>query len=144
VYAPESEWPKPTALGLQMRHLLSARTHTSPAYAGVGDLATARSRIVTEGTRIAVRPYRWHGRLWAWIEVETSAIESETEERALALAVPSYRSRTAGTRIATLVDLGPQDRPGTVLLRGVPHPKLSRPEMLVEILVAVSIRHVPS
>jgi len=143
VFAPRREWPRPTALGLQARHALSARVHTSPAYGNEADLAKGRTRTVTEGLRITIRPFSWDGRLRLQVEVETSALENETEERALALAVPSYRTRAGGSRVAGTLDLGPPLRPKTALLRGIPHPTASRPERLTEIVVALSVRNVP-
>jgi hypothetical protein len=65
------------------------------------------------------------------------------EERALTLAVPSYRTRVTGTHVAGTIDLGNPDRPGTALICRIPHPTLSRPDRLTEIVVAISVRRVP-
>ncbi|MHC4133786.1 MAG: hypothetical protein ACYS0K_02255 [Planctomycetota bacterium] len=144
VFAPRWEWPKPTALGLQARHLLSARTRTSPAYANEDDLATARTRKISEGLRVTVRPFTWRGNtLRVHVDIETAALESEVEERALALAVPSYRTRVAGTRVTGTIDLGTPARPKTALVCRIPHPTASRPERLTEIVIALSVRRVP-
>ena len=143
VFAPRGEWPKPTALGLQARHAMSARVHTAPVYAAEQDLATGRARTVAEGLRVSVRPYRMGGRLLCEVEIQTAGLEGREEERALSLAVPSYRTTVSGTRVAGIVDLGAEARPGTVLFRGIPHPTASRPERLVEIVVALWVRHIP-
>jgi len=144
VFAPPWEWPKPTALGLQARHLLSARTRTSPAYANEDDLATAQTRKIAEGLRITVRPFTWRGNtLRVHVDIETAALESEVEERALALAVPSYRTTVAGTRVAGTIDVGNPARPQTALICRIPHPTASRPERLTEIIIALSVRRVP-
>lgn len=144
VFAPRWEWPKPTVLGLQARHLLSTRTRTSPAYANEDDLATAQTRRITEGLRVTVRPFTWQGNtLRVRVEVETAALESEIEERALALAVPSYRTRVAGLRVAGTIDVGNPARSKTALICRIPHPTASRPERLTEIVIALSVHRVP-
>ena len=144
VFAPRWEWPKPTALGLQARHLLSTRTRTSPSYANEDDLATAQTRTITEGLRITVRPFTWRGNtLRVHVDIETAVLESEIEERALALAVPSYRTRVAGVRVAGTIDVGNPARSRTALICRIPHPTASRPEKLTEIVIALSVRRMP-
>ncbi len=144
VFAPHWEWPKPTALGLQARHLLSARSRTSPAYASDDNLATAQTRMITEGLRVTVRPFTWRGNtLRLHVDIETAALESEVEERALALAVPSYRTKVTGTRVTGTIDVGNPARPQTALVCRIPHPTASRPGRLTEIVIALSVRRVP-
>jgi tetratricopeptide (TPR) repeat protein len=144
VFAPRWEWPKPAALGLQARHLLSTRTRTSPAYASDDNLATAQTRKISEGLRVTVRPFTWRGNtLRVHVDIETAALESEVEERALALAVPSYRTKVAGTRVTGIIDVGNPARPRTALVCRIPHPTASRPGRLTEIIIALSVRRVP-
>ncbi|MHC5051533.1 MAG: tetratricopeptide repeat protein [Planctomycetota bacterium] len=144
VFAPRWEWPKPAALGLQARHLLSTRTRTSPAYARDDNLATAHTRKISEGLRVTVRPFTWRGNtLRIHVDIETAALESEVEERALALAVPSYRTKVAGTRVTGTIDVGNPARPQTALVCRIPHPTASRPGRLTEIVIALSVRRVP-
>jgi tetratricopeptide (TPR) repeat protein len=143
VFAPRWEWPKPTALGLQARHVLSSRTRTSPAYETEDDLATAETRTITEGLRMTVRPYSWRGdTLRVEVDIETAALESEVEERALTLAVPSYRTRVTGTQVTGMIDLGSAARPKTALIRRIPHPTASRPERLTEIVITLAVRRI--
>jgi tetratricopeptide (TPR) repeat protein len=143
-FAPAGEWPKPTALGLQARHLLSSRTRTSPVYASEEDLATGETRTVTEGLRVTVRPYTWRGNtLRVELDMETCALEEEEEERALAIAIPSHRTRFSGSAVRGTVDLGHPDAPKTALLCRIPHPTESRPDRLVELVVAITVRRVP-
>jgi hypothetical protein len=144
VFAPRWEWPKPAALGLQARHLLSTRTRTSPDYARDDNLATAHTRKISEGLRVTVRPFTWRGNtLRIHVDIETAALESEVEERALALAVPSYRTKVAGTRVTGTIDVGNPARPQTALVCRIPHPTASRPGRLTEIVIALSVRRVP-
>lgn len=144
VFAPAGDWPKPTAKGLQARHVLSSRSRTSPAYAAEEDLATGETRTVTEGLRLTVRPYTWRGNtLRVDLDLETCAIESVEEERALASAVPSHRTRFSGSRVRGTLDLGNPDAPRTALLCRIPHPTESRPDRLVELVVALTIRRLP-
>jgi len=141
VFAPRGEWPKPTALGLQARHLLSSRTRTSPAYSSEEDLATGETRTVTEGLRITVRPYTWRGNtLRVELDIETCALEAAQEEKALSLAIPSHRTRFSGTRVQGTIDLGHPDAPLTALVCRIPHPTASRADRLVEIVVTLSVR----
>jgi hypothetical protein len=144
IFAPLGEWPKPTALGLQARHLLSARSRTSPVYASEEDLATGDTRTVSEGIRLSVRPYAWRGNtLRVEIDIETCALEEQTEERALAGAIPSHRTRFSGTRVRGTIDLGHPDTPKTALFCRIPHPTESRPDHVVELVVAIRVRRVP-
>ncbi len=140
VFAPEAPWPAVTMLGLQAGHALHARTRTSPTYDTDDDLASGAPRTVTEGICVTVRPYVWGNRLWAWIEVEVAGLQSEVEELTLTRAVPSYRTKVAGTSAKDLVDLGEARRPKTAIICRIPHPTASKPGMLMEIVIAVSIR----
>jgi tetratricopeptide (TPR) repeat protein len=144
VFAPAGEWPKPTALGLQARHVLSSQARTSPAYSSEEDLATGETRTITEGLRVTVRPYTSReNTLRAEIDIETCALDSDEEERALALAIPSHRTHFSGTRVRGTIDLGNPDAPRSAVLCRIPHPTESRPEHLVEIVVALTVRRVP-
>jgi hypothetical protein len=143
-FAPHGEWPKPTALGLQARHVLSSRTRTSPVYGSEEDLATGETRTVTEGLRVTVRPYTSRGNtLRVEVDAETCAIESDEEERALAIAIPSHRTRFSGSRVRGTVDLGNPDAPRSAVLCRIPHPTESRPDRLVELVIAITVRRVP-
>jgi hypothetical protein len=143
-FAPAGDWPKPAAKGLQARHVLSSRARTSPAYGSEEDLATGETRTVTEGLRLTVRPYTWRGNtLRVEIDLETCALESDEEERALAIAIPSHRTRFSGSRVRGTLDLGNPDAPRTAFLCRIPHPTESRPERLVELVVALTVRRVP-
>jgi hypothetical protein len=144
VFAPGGEWPKPTALGLQARHLLSSRGRTSPVYATEEDLATGETRTVSEGLRISVRPYTWRGNtLRVELDLETCALEEQQEERALAGAIPSHRTRFSGSRVRGTIDLGHPGAPKTAIFCRIPHPTESRPDHLVELVVALTVRRVP-
>jgi hypothetical protein len=143
-FAPQGEWPKPTALGLQARHVLSSRTRTSPAYVSEEDLATGETRTVTEGLRVTVRPYTSRGNtLRIEVDAETCALESDEEERALAIAIPSHRTRFSGNRVCGSLDLGNPDSPLSAVLCRIPHPTESRPDRLVELVIAITVRRVP-
>lgn len=143
-FAPAGEWPKPTAKGFQARHLLSSKARTSPAYESEEDLATGETRTVTEGLRVTVRPYTSRGNtLRAEVDIETCALENDEEERALALAIPSRRTHFSGSRVRGTIDLGHPDAPRTALLCRIPHPTESRPDRLIELVVALTVRRVP-
>jgi tetratricopeptide (TPR) repeat protein len=143
-FAPEGEWPKPTAKGLQARHVFSSRARTSPAYASEEDLATGETRTVTEGLRVTVRPYTSRGNtLRVELDIETCALEADEEERALALAIPSHRTRFSGSRVRGTLDLGNPDAPRSALLCRIPHPTESRPDRLVELVIALTVKRVP-
>jgi hypothetical protein len=143
-FAPDGEWPKPTALGFQARHLLSSRARTSPSYQSEEDLATGETRTVTEGLRVTLRPYTSRGNvLRVEVDLETCALETDEEERALAIAIPSHRTRFSGNRVKGTIELGHPDAPRTALLCRIPHPTESRPERLVELVVAFTVRRVP-
>lgn len=142
VFAP-ALWAKVTCRGLQARHGLSTRTRTSPAYRSEAELAKGATRTVTEGTRITVRPYAWEGRLWLDVDIQTGALESEVEEMALDMPVPSHRTRLGGTHIVGTIDLGDWKRPQTAILTNIPHPTASRPDKVTEIAISLSVRPVP-
>ncbi len=144
VFAPADEWPRPTAKGLQARHVLSSRARTSPAYRSEEDLATGETRTVTEGLRLTVRPHTSRDNtLRAEVDLETCALESDEEERALAIAIPAHRTRFSGSRVRGTLDLGNPDAPRTAFLCRIPHPTESRPDRLVELVVALTVRRVP-
>jgi len=129
---------------LQARHVLSSRTRTSPAYGSEEDLATGETRTINEGVRVTVRPYTSRGNtLRVGLDIETCAIESDEEERALALAIPSRRTRFSGTRVRGTIDLGNPDAPSCAILCRIPHPTESRPDRLVELVIALSVKRVP-
>jgi hypothetical protein len=93
--------------------------------------------------RLTVRPYTWRGNtLRVEIGLETCALESDEEERALAIAAPSHRTRFSGNRVRCTLDLGNPDAPKTALLCRIPHPE-SRPDRLVELVVALTVRRLP-
>jgi len=143
VFAPREDWSEPTVLGLQCRHLLSARSRTSPAYTAEEELASGETRTITEGLRITVRPYTWRGnRLNVEVEIETTALDADDEERALPQAVPSRRTRFSGTIARGSLDLGYPTAPRTAIICRIPHPTLSRPERLTEIVIALSVRRI--
>jgi tetratricopeptide (TPR) repeat protein len=143
-FAPQDDWPKPTALGLQARHVLSSRTRTSPVYGSEEDLATGETRTVTEGLRVTVRPYTSRGNtLRVEVDAETCALESDEEERALAIAIPSHRTRFSGSRVRGTLDLGNPDSPRGAVLCRIPHPTESQPDRLVELVIAITVRRVP-
>ncbi|MFI5403447.1 MAG: hypothetical protein ACHQ1G_10950, partial [Planctomycetota bacterium] len=144
VFAPAGAWPKPTAKGLQARHVLSSRARTSPAYGSEEDLATGETRTVTEGVRVTVRPFTSReNTLRAEVDIETCALEEDEEERALAIAIPSHRTRFSGSRVRGTLDLGNPEAPRTAFLCRIPHPTESRPDRLVELVVALTVRRVP-
>ncbi len=144
VFAPAGEWARPTAKGLQARHVLSSRARTSPAYRSEEDLATGETRTVTEGLRVTVRPYTARDNtLRAEVALETCALESDEEERALAIAIPAHRTLFSGSRVRGALDLGNPDAPRTAFLCRIPHPTESRPDRLVELVVALTVRRVP-
>jgi hypothetical protein len=142
VFAP-ANWAKITCRGLQARHGLSTRTRTSPAYASEDELAKAATRTVTEGTRVTVRPYAWAGRLWVEVDIQTGSLESEVEEMALDMPVPSHRTHLGGTHVVGTIDLGDWKQPKTAIITGIPHPTASRADKLTEIAVSLSVRPVP-
>jgi len=144
VFAPAGEWPKPTALGLQARHVLSSRSRTSPVYGSEEDLATGETRTVTEGLRITLRPYTSRGNtLRVEVDAETCALDSDEEERALAQAIPSHRTHFSGNRVRGTLDLGNPTAPRSAVLCRIPHPTESRPDRLVELVIAITVRRVP-
>jgi len=143
VFAPDTAWAKLTARGLQARYALSARSRTVPAFESPDDLATGETRTVTEGLRITVRPYAWDGVLHLVLAIETSKLASEVEERALSLAVPSYRTQVTGSSVRGTVDLGPPGKPQTVLISRIPDPDAARRERLGEIVVALTVQPLP-
>ncbi|HEX5137323.1 MAG TPA: hypothetical protein VFY93_10140 [Planctomycetota bacterium] len=144
VFAPADEWPKPTALGLQARHVLSSRSRTSPAYGSEEDLATGETRTITEGLRVTLRPYTSRGNtLRVEVDAETCALDSDEEERALAQAIPSHRTHFSGSRVRGTLDLGNPDAPRGAVLCRIPHPTESRPDRLVELVIAITVRRVP-
>jgi len=142
VFAP-SDLPAITALGLQARHARSTRERTSPAWSDERELATGDTRVVTEGLRVTVRPFRWRGILYAQVGIETAALDSEVEEWALPGAVPIYRTRVSGTSASGMVDFGAVSHPRTALVCRIPHPTASQPGRLTEIAIALSIRAAP-
>lgn len=143
-FAPTDDWPKPTALGLQARHVLSSRARTSPVYGSEEDLATGETRTVTEGLRVTLRPYTSRGNtLRVEVDAETCALEADEEERALAIAIPSHRTRFSGSRVRGILDLGNPDSPRSAVLCRIPHPTESRPDRLVEMVIAITVRRVP-
>jgi hypothetical protein len=138
IFAPEEEMAGFAVLGLQARHALSGRMRSSPSYSGEEDLATARTRRVTEGLRVTVRPYSQGGRIYASVEVETAALESEVEEPAAPAL--SYVVQTRGMRVGGVIEMGASDRPSTAVIARIPHPTETGLERLTEIVVAVTIR----
>ncbi|MCZ6785699.1 MAG: tetratricopeptide repeat protein [Planctomycetota bacterium] len=138
VFAPEEEMAGFAVLGLQARHALSGRIRSSPSYSVEEDLATARTRKVTEGLRVTVRPYSRGGRIYAFIEIETAALESEVEEPAAPAL--SYAVQTRGVRVGGIIEMGASDRPSTAVIARIPHPTETALERLTEIVVAVTIR----
>ncbi|MHC4340504.1 MAG: hypothetical protein ACYSX0_09875 [Planctomycetota bacterium] len=144
ICGPRLKWPAMPVLGLQARHVLHVRTRTSPAYGSDEELATGETRTVVEGLRVTVRPYTMGGnRLKAWVEVETAALQGQVEELVLGQAIPSYQTTVEGERAAGVIDLGNPTRPQTALICSIPHPTASTPEMLTELVVAVSVRILP-
>ncbi|MGH7162031.1 MAG: hypothetical protein ACREID_01000, partial [Planctomycetota bacterium] len=140
VFAPGADLSAFAALGLQARHAISARTRSFPVYGSDADLATGATRLVTEGLSVVVRPFTWRGRIWAEVEIETQALENVVEESALTRAVPSYRTKAGGARVAGRVELGDAGGARTALFGRIPHPTASTPARLVEIVVTVTVR----
>lgn len=136
VFAPEEEMCAFGVLGLQSRHALSAAARTAPTGA---NLASEPARVVTEGIRVAARPFSWRGALWAEIEIETVALLGAEEERSLEGPVPSWRVSTESSRLAGRIALGEGNSPRTLVVRGLPHPRLSSPGNPVELLVAITV-----
>lgn len=141
LFAPEGELAAFGALGLQERHALSSRARTLPAAEG---LATEPSQLVTEGIRVAVRPYAWRGRIRCEIVIEACAATETAEERSLEQPVPALRTATEGFRLAGGVDLGAAPGVRTVFIRGLGHPRSSAPDRPVELVAAVSISAPPA
>jgi len=122
----------------------ASRARTSPAYGSEEDLATGETRTVNEGLRVTVRPYTSRtNTLRVELDIETCALESDEEERALALAIPSRRTRFSGSRVRGTLDLGNPDAPRCAVLCRIPHPTESRPGRLVELVIALSVKRVP-
>ncbi|MHC4953110.1 MAG: hypothetical protein ACYTGZ_04415 [Planctomycetota bacterium] len=137
-FAPRARW---AVLGLQARHLRSTRSRTAPGLHSEEALARRATDTVTEGVRITVRPYLLHGQqIRANVSVETAGILELREERAAGSALPSYRPVVEGTRASGTVDFGTRTAPRTALVCRIPHPTASRPEQLLEVVIAMNIR----
>lgn len=143
IFAPADAWPAVTVRGLQAKYAMTSRRRTSPVYENADDIASAETRMIEEGTRVSVRPYAWGNRVRLAIDVELAGLQSEVEERALAQAVPSYRTELGGTRVTGEIELGDANKTATLVLCRIPHPTASSTEALKEIVIAVSVRALP-
>lgn len=141
VFAPAGEVAAFGALGMQARHALSTRTRTFAAAPAEGaDLATAAAQGITEGVRVSVRPFRRGGSLRAEVEVETAAIESQSEERSSPGGLPAYRTRVGGSLAAGEIDLGAPGEARTAVIARLPHPTASAPDHPTELLILLDVR----
>jgi len=140
LFAPDSELSAFGALGHQARHVRSTRASSFTSYASETDLATGAARVVTEGIRITVRPIPSAQGLRAYVEVETSALESAVEELVVAREIPSHRMAVGGTRVGGEVDFGATGEERCAILARIPHPTTSTPEQLTEIVFFLTVR----
>jgi hypothetical protein len=141
VFAPAGEVAAFGALGLQARHALSTRARTFAAAPADGaDLATAVAKGITEGIRVSVRPFRRGGSLRAEVEVETAAIESQSEERSTPGGLPAYRTRVGGSLASGEIDLGAPEEARTAVIARLPHPTASTPDHPTELLILLDLR----
>ncbi|MHC4938238.1 MAG: tetratricopeptide repeat protein [Planctomycetota bacterium] len=137
LFAPKGRW---AVLGLQARHLRATRTRTAPAIATEQDLAQRATETVTEGLVISVRPFLDGGRdIWADVTIETAGLEELREERALGGTVPAFRPRINGIRARKKIYFGTRTKPKIALICRVPHPIVSRPEALTEMVISVRV-----
>jgi tetratricopeptide (TPR) repeat protein len=137
LFAPKGRW---AVLGLQSRHLRATRTRTAPAFATEKDLARQATATVTEGLVISVRPFLDGGKdVRADVTIETAGLEELREERALGGSVPAFRARINGIRARGTMDFGTRTQPKTALICRIPHPTISRPEALTEMVISVRV-----
>jgi len=137
-FAPRARWG---VLGLQARHLRSTRTRTSPAARNEEALARDAAETVTEGIRITVRPYLVGGRyIRAEVSLATAGLLQSRVEGARGNEPGPYQEIVAGVRAAGTIDFGTRTAPRTAVLCRIPHPTGSRPEQLLEIVLALNIR----
>jgi len=140
VFAPRGRW---AVLGLQARHLRATRTRTVPAVATEDDLARRATQTVTEGLVVTVRPFLDAGRnVRADVSIETAGLEELREERALGGDVPAFRARVHGIDARGTLDFGTRTKTQTALVCRVPHPTMSRPESLTEMVISIRVTRV--
>jgi len=137
-FAPRARWG---VLGLQARHLRSTRTRTSPAPRNEDALARHAAETVTEGIRITVRPYLIGGRnIRAEVSIATAGLLQAETGATRGNEPPAYQPVVAGIRVEGTIDFGTRTAPRTAVVCRIPHPTDSRPEQLLEIVLALNIR----
>ncbi|MEM8883456.1 MAG: hypothetical protein AAGD14_05275 [Planctomycetota bacterium] len=114
------------ALGLQTRHLRATRTRSRADDADV-ELAQPNDFALTEGLVLRVRPYMEQARIVrADVDIVTAGVEPEG-------------GRVGGVKASGALDFGTRTRPQTAVLCRIPHPIESRPDQLIEIVVALRV-----
>jgi len=137
-FAPRARWG---VLGLQARHLRSTRTRTSPAPRNEDAVARQAAETVTEGIRIIVRPYLVGGRnILAQVSVATAGLLQTERSGARGHGPPAFEPIVAGIQAVGTIDFGTRTAPRTALVCRIPHPTASRPEQLLEIVLALNVR----
>jgi len=138
-FAMRSRWG---VLGLQSRHLRSTRTRTAPAMRNEDALPRRQAETITEGLRLRVRPYIvGAGNIRAEVSLATAGLVTIKDQGGARGARPlSSQPTLAGIRAVGTIEFGTRTAPRTALICRIPHPTASRPEQLLEIVLALNVR----